>query len=254
MRRSNGSGDGQARAFAAAQVVARPGRMGESIEAHRRLAERAADEGASLVIFPELSLTGYRDSLVVGDAIDPRDAVLEPLAELAQRRAITIVAGAPLERGRGLMIGSITFGADGTRGTYSKRYLHESETRVFTPGDGGPLLSVGGTPVGLAICAEVNHPAHFPDTIASGARVYAASSFLSPRGYEKDFLRLTTCTQIMRVPALMANFADSPELESAGGTAAWDDEGRLLAAAPRTGECVVVAQRDRYSWRGWVAR
>ena len=241
-------------AIAAAQVAARPNRLAESIAAHLEFAERAADEGASLVIFPELSLTGYRDTLTPGDAITPRDDALEPLAELAQRRGITIVAGAPLERGRGLMIGSINFGADGTRGTYSKRYLHESETPVFTPGDGGPLLSVGGTPVGLAICAEVNHPAHFPDTIASGARVYAASSFLSPRGYEKDFLRLTACTQVMRVPALMANFADSPELESAGGTAAWDDEGRLLAAAPRTGECVVVAQRDRSSWRGWVAR
>ena len=117
MRRSNGSGDGEARAFAAAQVVARPGRMGESIEAHRRLAERAAEEGASLVIFPELSLTGYRDSLTIGDAVDLRDDALGPLAELAQGRGITIVAGAPLARGRGLMIGSITFGAEGTRGT-----------------------------------------------------------------------------------------------------------------------------------------
>jgi predicted amidohydrolase len=56
------------------------------------------------------------------------------------------------------------------------------------------------------------------------------------------------------VPALMANFADSPDLESAGGTAAWDDEGRLLAAAPRTGECLVLAERDGSGWRGWVVR
>ena len=115
-------------------------------------------------------------------------------------------------------------------------------------------MRVAGTPVGLAICAEVNHPAHFPDAVASGARVYAASCFLSPRGYEKDFLRLTTCTQTLRIPALMANFADSPELESAGGTAAWDDEGRLLAAAPRTGECLVVAERVGKRWRGRVVR
>ncbi len=251
--RSASQEDGEANAFAAAQVAARPGRLAESVEAHLRLAEQAADEGAALVVFPELSLTGYRDTLTAGDAIEPGDPALEPLADLARRRGITIVAGAPLAAGRGLMIGSIIFRADGMRGTYTKRYLHESETAVFAPGDGGPLLGVNGTPVGLAICAEVNHPAHFPDTVASGARVYAASSFLSPRGYEKDFLRLTTCTSTLRVPALMANFADTPELESAGGTAAWDDAGRLLAAAPRRGECIVLALRDGERWRGWVA-
>jgi predicted amidohydrolase len=151
------------------------------------------------------------------------------------------------------MVGSIVLAADGARGTYSKRYLHESETGVFEAGDGGPLLRINGTAVGLAICAEVNHPAHFPETVASGAAIYAASSFLSPRGYEKDFLRLTMCTRTLRIPALMANFADSQELESAGGTAAWDDEGRLLAAAPRRGECLVVARRDDERWRGWVS-
>ena len=244
--------EGEGRAFAAAQVVARPGRVGESIEAHLALAGQAADEGAALVVFPELSLSGYRNTLSAGDAIGPGDSVLGPLADLARRRGITIVAGAPLAAGRGLMIGSIIFGADGARGTYGKRYLHESEMEVFEPGDGGPLLQVDGTPVGLAICAEVNHPAHFPDTVASGARVYAASSFLSPRGYEKDFLRLTVCTATLRIPALMANFADSPELESAGGTAAWDDAGRLLAAAPGRGECLVLAARDGDRWRGWV--
>jgi predicted amidohydrolase len=240
--------------IAAAQIRARPGRLAESVEAHLRLAGRAADEGASLVIFPELSLTGYSSALTHRDAIEPGDPMLEPLAELARERGITVVAGAPLASGRGIAIGSVTFGAGGARGTYTKRYLHESETPVFEPGEGGPLLAVAGTPVGLAICAEVNHPAHFPETVASGARIYAASSFLSPRGYEKDFLRLTVCTQTLRIPAVMANFADSADLESAGGTAAWDDEGRLLAAAPRAAECVVFAELDGEEWRGRVVR
>lgn len=240
--------------LAAAQIEARPGRVTDSLDAHRFLAGLAADSGAAFVIFPELSLTGYSAALTLRDAIEPAASALDPLADLARQRRITIVLGAPLASARGLMIGSITFGADGSRETYTKRYLHESETPVFAAGTGGPLLRVAGTSIGLAICAEVNHPDHFPDTIASGARVYAASSFLSPRGYEKDFLRLTTCTQTLRVPALMANFADSPELGSAGGTAAWDADGRLLAAAPRAGECLVIAEGEGDRWRGRVVR
>lgn len=238
--------------FAAAQVVARPGRLAESVEAHLGLAGAAAAAGASLVIFPELSLTGYSTSLTLQDALAPDAPAYDPLSELARRHRIVIVAGAPLASPRGVLIGSITFGADGTRGTYSKRYLHHSESPAFAAGEGGELLSVAGRRVGLAICAEVNHPAHFPDTIARGAQVYAASCFLSPGGYPKDALRLATCTGMHGVPALMANFADSPELESAGGSAAWDDAGRLLAAAPRTGECLVLAARVGDAWHGHV--
>jgi predicted amidohydrolase len=238
--------------FAAAQVVARPGRLAESTEAHLGLATAAAAAGASLVIFPELSLTGYSTSLTLRDALEPEDAALDPLAELARRHRVAIVVGAPLASPRGVLIGSITFEADGSRGKYSKRYLHHSESPAFAAGDGGELLRASGRSVGLAICAEVNHPAHFPDTIARGAQVYAASCFLSPGGYAKDARRLATCTGLHGVPALMANFADSPELESAGGSAAWDDEGRLLAAAPRTGECLVLATRLGNAWHGHV--
>lgn len=239
-------------ALAAAQLEARPGRLAESIEAHLLFATLAADAGARLVIFPELSLTSYDTTLTLRDAIDPDHPALRPLGELARRRGIVVVAGAPLASERGLLIGSVIFRPDAPVTTYTKRYLHHSESPTFAAGEGGALLPVAGRSVGLAICAEVNHPAHVVDTVASGAQVYAASCFLSPGGYDRDFRRLTACAGTHRLPVLMANFADSAALESAGGTAAWDDTGRLLAAAPRTGECVVAALRDDDGWVGRI--
>lgn len=238
--------------LAAAQIEARPGRLAESMARHLELAALAADAGARLVIFPELSLTGYDTTLTLRDAIEPGDPRLRPLGELARRHGSVIVAGAPLRSERGLLIGSVVFRPDAPVTTYTKRYLHHSESPTFAAGEGGPLLAVGGARVGLAICAEVNHPAHVVDTVASGAQVYAASCFLSPGGYERDFRRLTACAGTHRLPVVMANFADSAALESAGGTAAWDDTGRLLAAAPRAGECVVVAARGNDGWTGRV--
>lgn len=236
--------------LAAAQIEARPRRLAESVEAHLRAASAAAGAGAELVVFPELSLTSYDVSLRPADALAPDDPALAPLRALARERGIVLVAGAPLASPDGLLIGSLVFGDDGAIGTYTKRYLHHSETPTFAPGSGGPLLHVAGTSIGLAICAEVNHPAHVVDTVAGGARVYASSCFLSPGGYGKDFNRLQSCASVHGVVALMANFADSAALESAGKSAIWDEEGTLLAAAPERGEWLVLATRNGAGWTG----
>ena len=45
--------------LAVAQSIAKPGDLDGSIADHVRLASQAADQGAKLVVFPELSLTGY---------------------------------------------------------------------------------------------------------------------------------------------------------------------------------------------------
>ncbi len=236
--------------IAAAQVDARPRRLAESVGAHVRMARAAADAGAELVVFPELSLTSYDRSLTFADAVDPADPAFAPLAALARDRGIVVVAGAPLASADGLLIGSLVFGPGDRVGTYTKRYIHHTETPQFSPGSGGPLLRVGAASVGLAICAEVNHPAHVVDTVASGADIYASSCFLSPGGYDTDFRRLQSCAETHCVVALMANFADSPALESAGQSAIWDDEGTLLAMAPAQGECLVIATRDGAWWAG----
>ena len=236
--------------LAAAQIEAHPRRLAGSIEAHLRAAAAAAGAGAALVVFPELSLTSYDTSLRRNDALAPDDPALAPLRSLARERRIVIVAGAPLASGNGLLIGSLIFGNDGSVETYTKCYLHHSETPTFAPGSGGPLLSVAGTTIGLAICAEVNHPAHIVDTVASGARVYASSCFLSPGGYDRDFHRLQSCAAVHGVVALMANFADSPALPAAGKSAAWDAGGHLLAAAPADGEWLVIAEPDGDRWTG----
>ena len=55
---------------AVAQPAGASQALGENVSTHVRLASRAAEHGAQLVVFPELSLTGYSWSLTAGDAVD----------------------------------------------------------------------------------------------------------------------------------------------------------------------------------------
>ena len=79
---------------ALAQIPARLGEVEGNLDAHLRIAERAAREGARLVLFPELSLTGYELRDLTPDVAlrpspdDPRFARL-----LEASREISIAVG-----------------------------------------------------------------------------------------------------------------------------------------------------------------
>jgi predicted amidohydrolase len=237
--------------MAVGQIEARPDDLVAAVGAHVRMALAAAEWGAKLVVFPELSLTGYRRSLTRADAVAVTDPALVPLARTASQSAITIVAGAPLDSPKGLLIASLSFQPTGDIAIYAKQHLHPGEERTFAAGEGGELLTIDGTNVGLAICAEVNHPAHVARTVARGATVYAASAFFTPTGYDPDCQRLRGYARRYGVPVLLANYAGaSGGFESAGGSAIWDEAGELIAKAPDARAWLVGATRRGGRWDG----
>jgi len=75
-----------------AQIAPRLGDVDANIEKHLQYVDRAVAEGCDVVLFPELSLTGYfLEDLVYEVAIDPWGSKLNPLLE--RSRDISIVIG-----------------------------------------------------------------------------------------------------------------------------------------------------------------
>ncbi len=95
--------------LAVAQSIARPGDVAGSVMDHVSLASRAADQGAQIVVFPELSLTGYDRGLAPSDALATSDPCLQPFQAAADPRAMIVIPGAPLPSGTAPHIGAIRF-------------------------------------------------------------------------------------------------------------------------------------------------
>lgn len=237
--------------LAAAQLRARPGRLSEAVDAHVRFAKAAAGVGAKMLVFPELSLTGYSRALTREDALDAADPALQPLVEASRSAGIALMVGAPIAGSNRLQIANFCFRPDGRVVTYTKKHLHDGEQETFEAGHGGALVDVDGARVSIAICAEINHPSHIAAAVADGASVYAASCFLTPRGYPADCRTLEGYSRLHRVVTVMANFTGvSGEFESAGGSAIWDETGTLVARAPDSGEFLLAATNEDGRWSG----
>jgi predicted amidohydrolase len=227
---------------AAVQTLPAPGDLAKSVRDHARLVARAAQQGASLVVFPELSLSGYDRGLTRAHALSASDPRLTPLQQAADLGGVALIAGAPVQSPEGLLIGALCYAPGRAPITYSKRFLHEGEEIAFVAGRGGLPLQMQDRLVCIAICAEIAHAEHAQEAAERGADVYAASCFITPAGYAHDSALLEGYARAHRMVVVMANYgAATGGWMSAGGSAIWSAEGNLLARGPDEGEAVVVA-------------
>jgi predicted amidohydrolase len=231
---------------AVAQHAPVPGDVAEN--ARRAAVTVAEAEGAGLVLFPLLSLTGYdldrlADPACWVTADDPR---LDVVREACRAHGATAVVGAAWlgPDGRRLLA-SVALAPDGSVEVVGKQYPSRAERELFEPGEPAPPLDVRGWRVALAVCYDAAAPEHALEVARRGADVYAVSA-LYTEGQERR-LDVHPAARAMdhRMYALVANLAGAgPGWRSCGGSGVWHPDGRRVVEAG-TGPRVVTARLDR---------
>ncbi|KQM54899.1 carbon-nitrogen hydrolase [Pseudomonas sp. Leaf15] len=241
--------------LAAAQTTSIAGDVRTNLQQHLAFMQAAAEQGVQLLVFPELSLTGYEPALAAQLAIAPEDALLAPLREMAQELRMTAVVGMPIRLSpeTGVFVAALVLGADGSLAVYTKQHLHPGEEVAFVAGQGGPALEWADDRIALAVCADFSHASHPHLAAEAGATVYAAGVLISEGGYATDSALLQGYAAEHRMLVLMANHGGpSGDYTCAGRSAIWAADGRLLAGAPGIGEALVIGRRDGQHWTGQV--
>lgn len=238
--------------IAAAQVACLPGAIQQNITHHLYLIEQAAAAGVALLVFPELSLTGYELTLASFLALTLDDPRLHCFSQRAQQYQMTLAIGAPLHLANtdAVYIATLIFSPDGNLTYYTKQHLHAGEQRYIQAGCGGSTLTISGQRVALAICAETHHPLHAQQAAQAGVDIYAAAVLSGVTGYAKDAAQLRHTAQKYGMAVLMANHATATGgWPSAGKSAIWSPQGETVAVAidDRRAQ-LVIAQRQGGAW------
>lgn len=251
-----------ARTVAAAQTVPINGDVDANLAQHAELVRAAADLDTQILIFPELSLTGYELALAHELAFAEKDPRLAPVIALARTHRMTLVVGAPIRLGIRLHIGAFIISPDGAVDLYTKHHLGAfpataspngivpvAESTVFHPGDRNPLVRVGGHIAAIAVCADVNRPAHPATAAQRGATTYLASMFVIPRDLDADTSTLHSYAVRHQMAVVFSNFGGpTGGLPSAGSSAIWSPQAELLAQLPEAGTGIVVATEKDFGW------
>lgn len=214
----------------AAQIRSGKGDIEQNTSQHLRWIEKAVAGRADIVVFPELSLTGYEPSIANGMALDTTDSRLDIFQASSDAGNIVIAVGLPVKAVVGTCISLVIFQPGTQRRVYTKEYLHADEHAFFTPGNGGPVFCVNDEVIAFAICYELSVSEHAAKAAQQAANIYIASVAKSAMGMEKAMQSLSAIATLYQMKVLVSNcigYCDN--FESAGGSAAWNQDGKLLA-------------------------
>ena len=215
------------------------------------LTARARDEGAQLVVFPELALTGYppEDLLLKTHFMVDAAAALEELAAAAQ----DIVALVGFPELADDVYNSAALLADGeVAGVYRKMHLPNygvfDEQRYFQEGRQPATFELNGVTIGITICEDVWKPGPplTTETLA-GAEVVvnlSASPYHLGRGIDRERM-LTTRARDNVAAVLFCNLVGGQdELVFDGHSVAIDQHGEVIARAPQFAEALALCTLD----------
>jgi NAD+ synthase (glutamine-hydrolysing) len=258
--------------IALAQVNATVGDLAGNSDLIVAWTRRAADQGARLVVFPEMMLTGYpvEDLALRTSFVDASIAALRATAgrlaaeglggiavvtgyldrKTGIRPRVGLPAGAPLDAAAVLYGGAVEV-------TSAKHHLPNygvfDEYRYFVPGDVLPVVrmrAADGVPVdfAIAICEDLwQDGGPVAVTCAAGAGLLVVPN-ASPYERGKDDTRLELCQRRAREAGAVLAYANmiggQDELVFDGDSIIVDDSGQLLARGPQFEEALVVADLD----------
>ena len=211
-----------------------------------QLAAEARDTGAQLVVFPELTLTGYppEDLLLKRSFLRRAQAALEGL----EIGGITAIVGWP-EQADGRAHNAAAVVADGqVRAVYRKLLLPNygvfDERRWFEPGSGQVVVDVAGTPVGITVCEDIWAPEPTAATAAAGARVVvnlSASPYHHGKGTERERMIVELARDNDVTMAFCNLVGGQDELVFDGHSLIVAPNGEVRARGPQFDEALVVA-------------
>lgn len=229
--------------IAAAQTIPKDGNISANIADHLEMTEQAAERNVKLILFPEMSLTGYTRAGADGLAFVPNDKRLDSLKQLANEKGISIIASAPIMIEYKLHIGAFILRPQAETLLYTKQYLHTGEEHFFSPSNAyNPVFEINEERFSLAICADIDNSKHPEQAANNNTTCYLASLFYTPDGIVKGHELLSAYAQHYNMNVLMANYGGpSYNLVSGGRSAFWNKKGDLIAQSDTEGIALLIA-------------
>jgi NAD+ synthase (glutamine-hydrolysing) len=211
----------------------------------------AREQGAGLVVFPELTVSGYppEDLLLKTSFLDQVGTAIEELA--AQTRGIVALVGFP-ERADDVYNSAAVLADGEVAAVYRKMYLPNygvfDEQRYFQAGSEAGIFELNGIPIGVSICEDIWEPGPPAMTEAlAGAQVIvnlSASPYRAGYGHARERMLVQRAVDNLAAVVFVNTVGGQDELVFDGHSLAIDQDGRVLARCAQFEECLTLCTID----------
>lgn len=198
-------------------------------------ARAVLDARARLVVFPELSLTGYELDAAL---VEPGDGALDPVVAACASTGSTALVGAPVPGPGGrAYIAILEVSPAGVAVLYRKQWIGGDEAVRFSPGDEPTVLEVDGWRLGVGICRDTGIGEHVERMAELDIDAYVAGLVHRSDERAEQERRAVSIAGRCRAYVAFASFAGPTGGEyqhTAGSSAIWSPAADVLAQAGMT--------------------
>ena len=167
--------------IAISQTPSQHGHIEASLAVMRQTAAAALAQGAGLVIFPEMFLTGYNVGEAVFKLAEPvAGPSSQKAAAIARKAGVALLYGYPERSGDAVYNSALLLDRNGRPlANYRKAHLYGGEEKkLFAAGDSLAIAELDDLNVGILICYDVEFPEAVQALALAGAQLIAVPTAL----------------------------------------------------------------------------
>ena len=210
--------------------------------------QRAKEAGANLILFPEMTDTGYSMPVIQKHANHWKTGFVTSLQEIARELSMAIVSGVSERDGSSIYNSQVLVDAKGEiAAKYRKTHLYAvapvEEQTCFAPGDAFASFVLGGLRFGFSICYDLRFPEMFRK-MATEENVSAfvmSSAWPFPRDEHFRVLAQARAIENQSYMIVSNRVGKDDDLWFCGTSAIIDPRGIVIAAASPDREELIQA-------------
>jgi omega-amidase len=213
---------------------------------------RAKDVRAELIVFPEMTDTGYSMSVIQEHADEWNSGFVPGLREIASQLSIAIVSGVSEREGSSIYNSQVLVDTKGNiAAKYRKTHLYAvapvEEQKCFAPGNAFESFALGGLHFGLSICYDLRFPEMYRK-LATEQKVLAfivSSAWPFPRLDHFRTLAMARAIENQSYVVASNRVGKDDDLWFCGSSAIIDPRGVVIAAASADREELIEADLSK---------
>jgi omega-amidase len=233
---------------AVAQISCSLGDSDANLTKVRDFCARAKETGAELIVFPEMTDTGYSMPVVQNHAASWSNGFVPGLQETARKLSIAVVSGVSERDNTSIYNSQVFVDQEGnTTAKYRKTHLYAvapiEEQKCFAPGETFASVAHGGLRFGFSICYDLRFPEMYRKMVtAQNVSVFIISSaWPFPRVEHFRTLALARAIENQSYVIASNRVGKDDDLWFCGSSAIIDPRGVMIAAASADREELIQA-------------
>ncbi len=234
---------------AVAQISCSLGDPKANLSKVQDFSRRAKEAGAELIIFPEMTDTGYSMPVIQKHADHWKTGFVVGLQDIANQLSVAIVSGVSEREGSSIYNSQVLVDAKGDIvAKYRKTHLYAvapvEEQTCFAPGNEFTTFSLGGLQFGFSICYDLRFPELYRK-LATDQNVGAfviSSAWPFPRVEHFRTLAMARAIENQSYVVASNRVGKDDDLWFCGSSAIIDPRGVIIAAASADREELIHAE------------